>query len=225
VISIVVADDHAIVRQGLRSLLEGTDSCHVIGEASDGLTALELVTRLRPNIAILDVQLPDLSGLEVARRANEAVPGCRVVMLSMFADEPYVLEALRYGAVAYVLKASATSDLVAAVHAAVQGRRYLSPPLTERAIDAYARRAQEAARSPDRYEMLTTREREVLQLAAQGLNNAQIGERLVISPRTAETHRGKVLRKLGLRGQTDLVRFAVGRGLIMPVDKATSARG
>jgi DNA-binding NarL/FixJ family response regulator len=221
VISVVLADDHPIVRQGLRALLEGEDGCRVLGEAADGLTALELIVSLRPDVAILDVQLPDLNGLEVARRAHQEVPGCRVVMLSMFADEPYVLEALRHGALAYVLKASATSDLIAAVHAAVQGRRYLSPPLTERAIDAYARRATDAARPPDRYEMLTTREREVLQLAAQGLSNAEIGQRLIISPRTAETHRAKVLRKLGLRSQTDVVRFAVGRGLIMLGDGVT----
>jgi DNA-binding NarL/FixJ family response regulator len=217
-ISVVVADDHPIVRQGLRALLEGEDGCRVVGEASDGLTALELINKLRPDAAILDVQLPDLNGLEVARRTHEEVPGCRVVMLSMFADEPYVLEALRHGAAAYVLKASATSDLIAAVHAAVEGRRYLSAPLTERAIEAYARRAAEASRPPDRYEMLTTREREVLQLAAQGLSNAEIGDRLVISPRTAETHRAKMLRKLGLRTQTELVRFAVGRRLLAPVE-------
>jgi DNA-binding NarL/FixJ family response regulator len=217
-INVAVADDHPIVRQGLRGLLEGEEGCHVIGEAADGLTAIELITRLRPEIVILDVQLPDLNGLEVARRVHEQVPCCRVVMLSMFADEAYVLEALRFGAMAYVLKASATSDVVAAVHAAIEGRRYLSAPLNERAIDAYARRAADGSRPPDRYEMLTSREREVLQLAAQGLNNADFGHRLVLSPRTVETHHAKLLRKLGLQTQTDLVRFAVGRGLIAAAD-------
>jgi DNA-binding NarL/FixJ family response regulator len=186
----VLADDHPIVRQGLRTLLEGEDGCDIVGEASDGLTAIGLIVELRPDVAVLDVQLPDLNGLEVARRVRDRAPDTRVVMLSMFADESYV------------------------VHAAMAGRRYLSAPLTERAIEAYAQRAEDAARPLDRYELLTAREREVLHLAAQGLNNAEVGARLAISPRTAETHRANLLRKLGIQTQTDLVRFAVGRGLI-----------
>lgn len=215
-ISAVLADDHPIVRQGLRSLLEDGNDCRVIGEASDGLSALDLIDRLHPDVAILDVQMPDLNGLEVARRAHSQYPGTHIVLLSMYADEPYVLDALRHGASGYVLKAAATTDLVLAVHAAMAGRRFLSAPLTERAIDAYAQRAEAANRPLDRYELLTAREREVLQLAAQGLTNPEIGERLTISPRTAETHRANLLRKLGLQSQTDLVRFAIGRGLIMP---------
>ncbi len=210
----VLADDHPIVRQGLRTLLEGEDGCDIVGEASDGLTAIDLIVELRPDVAVLDVQLPDLNGLEVARRVRDRAPDTRVVMLSMFADESYVVGALRYGAFGYVLKEAATTDLIAAVHAAMAGRRYLSAPLTERAIEAYAQRAEDAARPLDRYELLTAREREVLHLAAQGLNNAEVGARLAISPRTAETHRANLLRKLGIQTQTDLVRFAVGRGLI-----------
>src|SRR4029079_14721920 len=137
-----------------------------------------------------------------------------MLMRSMYADEPYVLDALRHGAAGYVLKGAAMTDLVQAVHAAVEGRRYLSAPLTERALDAYASRADEAKRPFDRYELLTSREREVLQLAGQGHSNADVGNRLAISPRTAETHRANLLRKLGLQTQTDLVRFAVNRGLV-----------
>jgi len=210
----VLADDHPIVRQGLRTLLEGEDGCDIVGEASDGLTAIDLIVELRPDVAVLDVQLPDLNGLEVARRVRDRAPDTRVVMLSMFADESYVVGALRDGAFGYVLKEAATTDLIAAVHAAMAGRRYLSAPLTERAIEAYAQRAEDAARPLDRYELLTAREREVLHLAAQGLNNAEGGGRPAISPRTAETHRANLLRKLGIQTQTDLVRFAVGRGLI-----------
>ena len=215
-ITAVLADDHPIMRKGLRALLEGEDGCRVVGEAADGLSAVEMIARLRPQVAVLDVQLPDLDGLEVARRVRERSPDTRVVMLSMHGDEPYVLDALRHGAMGYVLKGEAATDLVAAVHAAVAGRRFLSAPLHERAIDAYARRAEDAPRPLDRYELLTSREREVLQLAAQGLSNAEVGARLSISPRTAETHRANLLRKLGLQGQTDLVRFAVGRGLLPP---------
>jgi DNA-binding NarL/FixJ family response regulator len=129
-----------------------------------------------------------------------------------------VASALRNGASAYVLKEATTTDLITAVHAAMAGHRYLSAPLSERAIDAYAQRAEEAARPLDRYQLLTAREREVLQLAAQGMNNSTIGERLSISPRTAETHRANLLRKLGLQTQTDLVRYAIGRGLMVPAD-------
>jgi DNA-binding NarL/FixJ family response regulator len=215
VIGIFVADDHPIVRQGLHALLEAEGGFQIVGEAGDGLTAVALITQLRPDLAILDVRLPDLGGLEVARRVHEQMPNVRVIMLSMFGDEPYVLEALRHGASAYVLKSSTTIDLVAAVHAAMEGRRYLSAPLTERAVDAYAERSEAATRPLDRYELLSAREREVLQLAAQGLSNAEIGERLIISPRTAETHRANLLRKLGIRTQTEIVRFAASRGLLV----------
>lgn len=213
-ISTVLADDHPIVRQGLRTLLEDMDDCRVVGEASDGLSALELIAQLQPDVAVLDVQLPDLDGIEVTRRAKRRAPKTRVVMLSMHADEPFVLEALRQGALGYVLKGSATTDLIAAVHAAAAGERFLSAPLAERVAEALARHANDDARPIDRYDLLTAREREVLQLAAQGLNNAEVGERLSISPRTAETHRANLLRKLGLETQTDLVRFAISRGLI-----------
>lgn len=213
-ITTVLADDHPIVRQGLRTLLEQEDGCEIVGEAADGLTAIALIARLRPELAIIDVRLPDLNGLEVARRAQQQSPETKIIMLSMHADEPYVLDALRYGALGYVLKGSATSDLIAAVHAAQAGHRFLSAPLAERAIDVYARQSEQIGQPRDRYDLLTSREREVLQLAAQGLSNAEIGTRLAISPRTVETHRANLLRKLGLQSQTDLVRFAIGRGLL-----------
>ena len=213
-ITAVLADDHPIIRQGLRTLLEDQDHCRIVGEASDGLTAVDLIVALRPDVAVLDVQMPDLDGLEVARRVQQRAPDTRVIMLSMHGDEPYVLDALRHGVCGYVLKGSATTDLVAAVQAAMAGRRFLSEPLNERAIAAYAHSSELTERPLDRYELLTAREREVMQLTAQGLSTAEIGDRLSISPRTVETHRANLLRKLGLQTQTELVRFAVGRGLI-----------
>jgi DNA-binding NarL/FixJ family response regulator len=213
-IRLVLADDHAIVRQGLRALLETDQGCEVVGEAADGLTALQLIDTLQPDVAVLDLQMPDLGGLEVARRVQQQAPGTRVIILSMHGDEPFVQEALRYGVKGYVLKGSSTSELVSAVQAAVAGKRFLSAVLTERALDAYVQQAHDAAKPIDRYDLLTNREREVLHLAAQGLNYAEMGQRLAISPRTAETHRGNVLRKLGLKDQTELVRYALSRGLL-----------
>lgn len=213
-IRVVLADDHPIVRQGLRTLLESEASCVVVGEAADGLEALEQVAHLQPEVVILDLQMPDLGGLEVARRLQSAAPATKVIILSMHGDEPFVVEALRCGVRGYVLKGAATTELTTAVQAVMDGKRFLSAALADRAIEAYATRARESHEPLDRYDLLTNREREVLQMAAQGLSNAQIGERISISPRTAETHRTNLLRKLRLKDQGELVRFATQRGLI-----------
>jgi two-component system response regulator NreC len=156
--------------------------------------------------------MPGVNGLEVTRQVKQRWPATCIVVLSMHANEAYVLEALRNGASGYVLKETGITDLVHAVREALAERRYLSPPLSARAIDSYVEKA--AAAELDPYETLTTREREVLQLAAQGLTNAEIGNRLSISPRTAETHRANVIRKLGLNTQIDLIRFALKRGIL-----------
>ena len=212
-IRVVVADDHPIVRQGLCALLEAHQLAVVVGEAADGLTALALIEEHQPDVAILDLRMPDLGGMEVARRVGEQALGTRVIILSMYGEEIYVQEALRNGVLGYVLKVAATSDLVAAVQAVMAGKHFLSERLAQRALDAYAHSAKEQA-PLDRYDLLSNREREVLHLTAQGMSYAQIGERLSISVRTAETHRTNVLRKLGLENQTELVRYATGRGLL-----------
>jgi two-component system response regulator NreC len=212
--TILLADDHPIVRQGLRSLLEAEPGWDVVAEAADGLSAVELIEQLQPQVAIVDVMLPDLNGLEVVRRAMRHAPETKVIVLSMHADEPYVLEALRGGAMAYVLKATSTTSLIEAIREVMTGRRYLSPPLTQHAIDAYLQRANAANQPLDRYESLTPREREVLQLVAQGTTNAEIAERLVISIRTVETHRANLMRKLELRTAADIKHFARERGLL-----------
>ena len=185
--TIVLADDHKVVRQGLRAVLEANPSFRVIGEAGEGLETTRLAERLRPDVLVLDLMMPGLSGLEVTRQVKKRSPKTHVVVLSMHRDESYVLEALKNGAAAYVLKDSSVEELVRAVVEAVAGRRYLSPPLSQSAIDAYVQRASTATR--DRYDSLSSREREVLQLAAEGHTNAEIGKRLFISPRTVEIHR------------------------------------
>lgn len=211
--TIALADDHVVVRQGLRALLETEPDFRIVGEAGDGLEAIHLVERLQPDVLVLDLMLPGLSGLEVTRLVRQGSPQTRVLILSMYADEAYVLRALKNGAAGYVLKDSSAADLVQAVREVAGGRRYLSPPLSERAIERYAQKA-ETGTQEDSYEMLTTREREVLHLAAEGHTNAEIAARLGISPRTAETHRANLMHKLGLKSQTDLIRYALRHGIL-----------
>jgi DNA-binding NarL/FixJ family response regulator len=183
-----------------------------VGGAADGHEALALLDRLTPDVLVLDLVLPRLHGLEVLRQTARRSAGTRVVVLSMYDDEAYVLEALRHGALGYVLKEHDAGHLIRAVREAVEGRRYLSPPLSERAIEAYVARA--ASRPPDPYDALTTREREVLQLVAEGFTNAGIADQLFLSVRTVETHRAGLMRKLGFHSQTEVVRYARRRGLI-----------
>jgi two-component system response regulator NreC len=211
VTTIVLADDHHVVRQGLRSLLEAEPDFSVVGEAGDGLEAAQLIECLRPDVLVLDLMMPGLNGLEVTRQVSQRSPRTHVVILSMHPNEAYVLEALRAGAAAYVLKESTSAELVRAVREAVAGWRYLSPPLSERAIEAYMQRAESAVLDP--YETLTAREREIL-LAAEGHTNAEIADRLFISRRTVETHRANLMRKLGLRTQTDLISYALRQGIL-----------
>ena len=206
----VIADDHEIVRRGLKSLLESHD-CRILAEASDGLTAAQTVAKLKPGLLFLDLNMPRLHGLEVLKQVRASSPHTRVVVLSMHNDEPYVIEALRAGAAAYLLKGSESEEIGAALKEVLAGRRYLSAPLSEWAINALATRTPDAS---DPLATLSPREREVLQLAAEGLGNPEIAEKLFISPRTAETHRTNLMRKLGLQTQTDLVRFAIRKGLI-----------
>ena len=210
--TILLADDHRIVRQGLRALLAGEADFEVVGEADDGREALELVKRLSPDVLVLDLMMPGLNGLEVARQLPRQSPGVRVVVLSMYDDEGFVLEALANGVSGYVLKDSNSSDFVHAVREVAAGRRYLSPPLSDRAIEAYQQRAKVG--TMDKHETLTTREREVLQLSAEGHTNSEIAARLGISTRTAETHRSRLMHKLGLHTQSDLIRYAIRRGII-----------
>lgn len=212
--SIVLADDHHVVRQGLRALLEATSDLEVVGEAADGGAAVDMTLRLDPDVLVLDLVMPG-NGLDALRQITQRAPRTRVVVLSMHSSEAYVVEALKAGASAYVLKDATASDLVRAVREVTAGRRYLSPPLSERAIDAYTSRALAATAEP--HEPLTARETEVLRLSARGLSLQQIALELSISPRTAETHRANFMRKLGLHSQTDVVRYAIRHG-ILPTD-------
>jgi DNA-binding NarL/FixJ family response regulator len=208
--TIVLADDHQIVRQGLRAILRTEAAFAVVGEAANGLDTMRLVARLRPDILLLDLMLPGLSGFEVIRQVVHKYAHTRVVVLSMHANEAYVQEALRAGARAYVLKESGADELVQAIREVLAGGRFLSPPLSEQSLRAYGERTRAASFDP--YETLTTREREVLDLTVEGYTSGKISKKLFISPRTVETHRSNLMRKLGLRNQKELIRYAVARG-------------
>lgn len=210
-ITIVLADDHHVVRQALKALLETESGFEFVGEAGDGLEALKIVERLKPRILVCDLMMPGLNGLEVTREITKSSK-TQVIILSMHSSDSHVLEALKNGASGYVLKDAQASELVHAIREVAAGRRYLSKPLSERAVEMYARKL--GSTDSDPYDKLTTRERQVLQLAAEGLTNPQISDKLFISTRTTETHRANLMRKLQLQNQSELIRYAVKRGII-----------
>jgi DNA-binding NarL/FixJ family response regulator len=211
-ISVFLADDHPVLRHGLRSSLEAHRDFVIVGEASDGHETVRLVQQLKPNVVVLDVMLPGLNGLTVAHRIKKDAPHTRVVFFTMYSNEAFVVEAFKHGALGYVLKCAEPHHVVSAIREAAAGRRYLSPPLTERMVADYLRKAKSVPFDPN--ETLTPREREVLQLAAEGNSSTAIAARFRISPRTVEMHRANLMRKLGLRNQTELVRYALRRGII-----------
>jgi DNA-binding NarL/FixJ family response regulator len=216
--TIVLADDHHVVRQGLRALFASQRDFAVTGEVADGREVAGVVERVKPHVLVLDLMMPGLNGLEVIRQVRRRAPDTRIVVLSMHANEAYVVEALRSGASAYVVKSAHAAEVVKAAREVMAGRCYLSPPLSEGAIEEYAAKTRGGAL--DIYETLTPREREVLHLAAEGYGNPEIATRLAIGVRTAESHRANLMHKLGLRSQTDVVRYALNRG-ILPAESRT----
>jgi two-component system response regulator NreC len=212
-ISIILADDHPVLRRGIRTLLEAEPDLSVVAETGDGLETLRLVERLQPDVLVLDLMMPGLSGLEVLRIIPRRSRETRVVVVSMHSNIAFVAEALKNGATGYVLKGSTEEEIIKAVREAAAWRRFLSPPVSEIAIDAYIEQAKAGPFDP--HETLTPREREVLQLAAEGMTSPEISVRLHISPRTVENHRANLMKKLGLENQSELVRHALRHGLIL----------
>jgi DNA-binding NarL/FixJ family response regulator len=211
-VRVLLADDHPIVRQGMRRLLESQPDFHIAGEAGDGLEALDLAEQLKPDILILDLMMPGLTGMEVVRQVHQRLPDTRVIILSMHKDENYVLHALRNGAKGYILKDTGPGQLVQAIRSVMEGFRYLSPEISERLIDKLLEKPGDENEAGN--EKLTNREHEVLQLTAEGLTSAEAASRLSISPRTVEMHRANIMQKLGLRNQTDLLRYALKTGIL-----------
>jgi len=211
-ITILLADDHPVVRQGLRSLLETQADFEVIGETADGLEGLRLVKQLKPDILVADVSMPGLNGLDLTKQVTQFSSHTRVIILSMHSTEAFVVEALKNGAAAYVLKDSTPTDLIQAVYEVAAGKRFLSPKVAQPAIDLYVETSRQ--RPGGLHANLTDREREVFQLVVEGHNNAQIATRLFISPRTVEIHRRTMMQKLGVKNQIELLAYAVKRGII-----------
>jgi DNA-binding NarL/FixJ family response regulator len=212
-IRVLLADDHTLVRAGIRGLLAGLANVEVVGEAGDGQEALRLAEELRPDLVLLDVGMPGLSGLEVAKRLAALDRGVRVVVLSMHNSEEYVVRALRAGCVGYLLKGSAVSELEVAVRAVARGETYLSPAVSKQIVDDYVDRTGGAA---DPLEALTPRQREILQLVAEGHTSKDIAQRLLLSFKTVEAHRAQIMKRLDVHDVTGLVRFAVRVGLVVP---------
>ena len=207
-IRILLADDHAVVRQGFKMILNAQPDMEIVGEAANGREAVELAEQLKPDVVVMDVAMPELNGIEATRRVVGSFPHTRVIALSMHKDSVYVREVLRAGARGYLLKDSGAGDLVSAVRAVAQGEGYLSPAVSTAVLDDYRRHV------TNPIDLLTSREREVLQMLAEGKTNKEIASVLNLSVYTVDAHRGRIMEKLNLHSINELVRFAVRNGLI-----------
>lgn len=212
-IRILVADDHGIVRKGLRFLLDRQEGMEVVGEASDGRDAVRLNEELLPNVVIMDVAMPQLNGIDAAAQIIKSNPNTRVIMLSMYADETYLVRALSVGAKGYLLKESAEVDIVRAVQIVSQGRPFFSPQIAQTLLEDYVRALQQRGLQ-DSYDLLTEREREVLQLLAEGKSNKEVATLLDLSTYTVETHRTNLMHKLNLHNTAEIVLYAVRKKII-----------
>lgn len=209
--TILIADDHAIVRRGLRALLNAEPDMELVGEATGGYEAVELAARFRPDILVLDISMPDLDGIRVTRTIKPQYPSLRILILTVHEDEALLREAIRAGASGYILKRAAEAELISAIRTIMRGELYVDPPMVRILLGDEARPAAPLAEA---VEPLTNREQETLRLIAQGYTNRQIGELLSISVRTVEGHRANLSEKLGLHSRVELVRYAREHGLI-----------
>jgi two-component system, NarL family, response regulator NreC len=213
-LKVLLVEDHAIVREGVRALLDEEPDIDIVGEAADGSEAVALAQTLRPDVVLMDLNLPGVGGIEATHQLRQLFPDVRVLVLSMYDSEEYVFRALRAGASGYVLKQSTSAELVLALRAVAAGSTFLSPSISQILISDYMRRAQAEEPNGAALNILTPREREVLHLVAHGLTNRQVAQRLHISIKTVETHRGNMMQKLDVHDRAGLVKFAIENGLI-----------
>jgi len=216
-IRIVLADDHAVLRSGLRALLDSEPGMKVVGEASDGKQAVELAKTLNPDVLVMDISMPDMDGLAAARAISALELPCRVIMLTVHAEEAYLLKALQAGASGYVHKSSADRELMGAIRAANRGDVFLYPSAVKRLLTEYLRGIRKES-DTDRLEVLTERERQVLRFTAEGFSNQEIADKLVLSPKTVDTYRQRIMEKLDLHHRSELIRYALKTGLLAAPD-------
>jgi DNA-binding NarL/FixJ family response regulator len=212
-IRVLLADDHTLMRRGLRLIVEQQPDLVVVGEAEDGRQAVALSASLKPDVAVLDIGMPNLNGIEAAKQITDGESGTAVVILSMHADETYILRALKAGARGYLLKDSAESDLVRAIRSVAEGKSFFSPAVSKVMLEDYVKKLQRTG-SEDSYDLLTPREREILQLIAEGKSNKEVANLLHLSVYTVETHRANIMEKLKLKSVPELILYAVRKGII-----------
>jgi len=224
-IRVILADDHALVRAGFHALLASLEGVEVVAEAGDGRQALQMVEANRPDVVLMDISMPELNGLDAVEKITRDFPAVRVIILSMHANEEYVLHALQAGAAGYLLKDAGIGELELAVRAVARGETYLSPPVSRSVIDDYLRRLGSPAEAgtqppnlPDSKGKLTPRQREVLQLIAEGRTTQEIAKRLHVGVKTVETHRAQLMERLDIHEVAGLVRYAIRIGLVTPDD-------
>ncbi len=215
-IRIVLADDHAVLRSGLRALLNSEPDFEVVGEASNGREAVDLAQSLKPDVIVMDISMPVMDGMQAAEEIQRLGLASRLVMLTVHAEEDYLFQTLRLGASGYVLKSSADTELMEAIRMAHRGEVFLYPSAVKKLLGEYLRSGSDEARQE--YDLLTSREREVLKLTAEGYTNHEIAEKLVISPKTVDTYRQRIMEKLNLHHRSELVRYALRRGLLTPTE-------
>jgi DNA-binding NarL/FixJ family response regulator len=215
-VRVLLADDHTLVRAGIRSLLESIDGVEVVAESGDGREALELIGRHLPDVALIDIGMPGLNGLEVAKRVVREAPRTRIVILSMHADPSYVRQALRAGAVGYLLKGAAVSELPLAISAVMRGESYLTPKVSQHVVRGFLRPEGAEAEERGPLEGLTQRQREILQLIAEGHGTKEIAQILDVGVKTVETHRARLMDRLDIHDVPGLVRLAIRAGLVSP---------
>jgi DNA-binding NarL/FixJ family response regulator len=210
---VLIADDHPLVRSGLRVLLERDHEFQVVGEAADGYQAIQITQELKPDVVMLDVGMPRLSGIDAAQQITEKIPSTKVIILSMHSDEGYVLRALKAGAKGYILKASAENDVLNAVRAVAAGNAYFSPEVSRMMVEEYVREIKRRG-VEDSYDLLSIREKEIMNMLVTGKTNRQIADLIHVSPATVETHRTNIFQKLNIHNLPELILYAVRKGLI-----------
>ncbi|MBW1838294.1 MAG: response regulator transcription factor [Deltaproteobacteria bacterium] len=211
-IKVVVADDHTILRQGIKALLDNLEEIEVVGEAKDGREAIKAIEELSPDVILMDIAMPGLNGLEATRRIKKKFPKTKVVVLTMHTNEEYIFQILNAGADGYLVKETAFQDLISAINSVHRGEAFMSPSISKKVMTDYIQRAQGEERVG--FDTLTTREREILQLVAEGNSNKKIAEVLFISPKTVETHRAHIMDKLNIHDRAGLIKYAIRKGMI-----------